>query len=131
MKLRLYQNDYAIARLASIPPDIHKQLEGSIYSLTVTTEEISLMCESDLMPASKIKIDKGWRLLRMEGIYDLNMIGIIAATAKVLAEHSVSIFVVSSYNTDSILVREAHCDIACAKLEDAGYIIVKPTVPLL
>lgn len=123
MKLRLYQNYYAIAKLAAIPDTLHTQLQHSIYSLTVTHDEISLVCESERVPMGVVTLDDDWRLMQIDGELDLSMIGIIASISKVLAEHSISIFVISSYNTDYILVRDKHCEQACEKLKAAGYLI--------
>ena len=125
MKLRLYQNHFAITKLAAIPPTLHQDLAGSFYSLTVTDDEVSLICESTKLGYNTIKCDKDWRLFRIEGVLDLSMIGVIAAMAKVLAQHEISIFVMSSYNTDYALIRAKQTNKACSKLREAGYIIAE------
>lgn len=63
----------------------------------------------------------GWRLLRIEGPFPLQgTIGVLAALAGTLAEAGVSIFAVSTFDTDYLLVGEAQLETACAALRAAG-----------
>lgn len=89
--------------------------------LAVTAEEISLACETDRMPADALIAEHGWRAMKIDGELDFGMIGVIAGISAVLAEHDISLFVVSTYNTDYILVREAMLEKAAETLGQQGY----------
>ena len=65
--------------------------------------------------------DTGWRCLRIDGTFDLTEVGVIASIAKPLAEQRVSVFVMGTYDTDYLLVKEAKLGDAVAALEQAGH----------
>ncbi len=75
--------------------------------LSTTDEEISLVCQESLLPCNTIAREDGWRCLKIEGVLDFSLVGIIAKISKLLADAGVPIFVISTFNTDYILVREA------------------------
>ncbi len=77
---------------------------GSLYSVTGTMEELSIVCESKLVPGS-LQGEPGWRALRVAGPLNFDEVGILAALTKILAEHGISVFALSTYDTDYILVK--------------------------
>ena len=89
-----------------------------------TDEEISLVCKTGDTPADAIERDDGWKGFRIEGVLDFSLIGILSKLSAVLAENKIGIFVVSTYNTDYILVKEENFDRASKVLAFEGYIIV-------
>ena len=86
-----------------------------------TDEENSLVCPTDHTPANTIKRDDGWRAFRIQGPLDFALIGILAKIAGLLAEKKISIFAVSTYNTDYVLVRQEKFDQALDVLRAHGY----------
>lgn len=86
-----------------------------------TDEEISLVCETEAVPEDVLVRDDGWRALRICGVLDFSLIGILAGISAVLAQAGVGIFAVSTYNTDYILFKEENLPRALAALEAAGY----------
>lgn len=86
-----------------------------------TDEEKSLVCPSDCVPENTLRRDDGWRALRICGEVEFSLIGILAGISKVLAENKVGIFVVSTYNTDYVLVKEENFEKAVRVLREAGY----------
>ena len=68
--------------------------------------------------------DDGWRAFRIQGILDFSLIGILAGIATLLAEAKISIFAVSTYNTDYVLIKSEHFDRALQVLSGAGYQII-------
>ena len=74
------------------------------------------------MPAHA-RADRGWRLLGVEGPLDLNLVGILAGLTATLAQANVSVFVVSTYDTDYLLVRNGDWRRAVDALESAGYAV--------
>lgn len=91
--------------------------------LSRTDEEISLVCESEKAPKDTLKREDGWRGLRIAGLLDFSLIGILAKIAGLLAAQKISIFAISTYNTDYVLIKEAQLQNALDALNRAGYAI--------
>ena len=90
-----------------------------------TDEEKSLVCITDKVPKNVIRRDDGWKAIRIQGVLDFSLIGILAKIAGILAENDISIFAVSTYNTDYILLKEEKYQKALKVLGDSGYKIVE------
>jgi len=89
-----------------------------------TDEESSLVCLTRCVPSNTTHRDDGWKAMRMQGVLDFSLIGILSKISTVLAEQKIGIFAISTYNTDYILVRESNYEAALKALETAGYRIV-------
>ncbi len=98
-------------------------LTGSFYSLTQTQDEISLVCESTINVVSQ-KADPNWRALKVLGPLDFSLVGILAGLAQTLAAANISIFAISTYDTDYLLLNAAKLAAAQAVLRDAGYTVL-------
>jgi hypothetical protein len=96
--------------------------DASFVSITRNAEELSIVCPQK-WPPPDIQNDPGWRTLKMEGPFDLSLIGILAPVATALAAAQVNIFVVSTYNTDYVLVKEAKLEEAINALTIVGHIV--------
>ena len=77
------------------------------------------------MPVNVIRRDDGWKAFRIQGVLDFSLVGILAKIATLLAENSIPIFAISTYNTDYVLTKAAHYEKALNALKQAGYTIVK------
>ena len=75
------------------------------YSITRTEEELSIVCFEASVPPD-IRAEKGWKALKIEGSFDFNTSGILNSLLKPLAEADISVFVVSTFTTDYVLVKE-------------------------
>lgn len=113
---------YSIYRLdkdSAIPNWIY---DSDFYSLTRTQDELSIVCkEVDIKIDDKIMIDKHWRILKINGPLDLSQIGIIANISSLFKENKISIFPISTYDTDYILVKNQQIDKATTVLKNNGY----------
>lgn len=89
-----------------------------------TDEELSLVCSTDHVPEHTVKRDDGWRAFRIEGVLDFSFIGILAKIFTILSQNKISIFAVSTYNTDYILTKREHFEKALSILKAAGYDII-------
>lgn len=89
-----------------------------------TLEEQSLVCLTDQVPANVIKRDDGWKAMKIQGVLDFFLIGILSKIATILAECEIGIFAVSTYNTDYILTKRDQYEKALRVLAEAGYEIV-------
>ena len=93
---------------------------SSFFSVTRTRDELSVVCPEEVVPES-ISRERGWRAFRLEGTFDLSMVGVLASVASPLAEAGASIFVVSTFDTDYVLVREEQLDLAVDTLRASGH----------
>ena len=105
---------------------LEKATSESFYSVTVTPTETSVvMSESYYNPINnpEIKIENGWVTIRVEGPLDFSLVGILSKLASTLADVNVSIFVISTYDTDYILVKSKDLDTAKKALTKAGHVV--------
>ena len=120
LTLKLHSPRYAVVRLdpkAAIPP---WAFQGEFFSLTVTPEEMSLIAEETLLPAD-LPAERNWRILQVVGPLDFALIGILSSLSTTLANRKISIFAVSTYDTDYVLVKDKDIDKAVIALKTAGY----------
>ena len=90
-----------------------------------TDEENSLVCITGDVPPNAVQRDDGWKGFRIQGILDFSLIGILSGIAELLAQNSIAIFVVSTYNTDYVLVKLENYQRALDVLRQSGYEIVE------
>ena len=124
--LRVRPERLAICQLGpgSSPP--WGQLGGGFWAVAHTEEELSVVlpenCIGPDWPAEgSCRAEQGWRCLEVIGPLDLGLTGVLAQLSAPLADAGIPIFVLSTYNTDEILVREAHLERAIAALTGRGY----------
>lgn len=90
-----------------------------------TDEENSLVCPIEYVPINTIERDDGWKAFRIQGVLDFSLIGILSKISGILANHKIGIFVISTFNTDYILVKEENYSQAMKVLSEEGYRIVR------
>ncbi len=95
-------------------------LSGAFWAATRTAEELSIVCEANVVP-SGIPASRPWRAIRVAGPLDFALTGILSSIAAPLAERGVSIFALSTYDTDYVLVRQESLERAVAALTAAGH----------
>jgi hypothetical protein len=123
MKLKLYDNLYQVAKLTPDSEIPANALQGDFYSVTRTDEELSVVCGQSIdFPCESREPD--WRMIKIIGVLDFSLIGILSKISTVLADSKVSIFAVSTYNTDYILEKNQDVDTAIKSLKENGYEIV-------
>jgi hypothetical protein len=115
MTLELLEKEYAVCRLKEpcLPG-------GEFVSLTMSGGEVSLVCEAALAPGGGLT-ETGWRGLRVAGVLDFSLVGILAALTAALAEAGVPVFAVSTYDTDYLFVKAENLDAAIRALISAGH----------
>jgi hypothetical protein len=94
--------------------------DAAFVSITYTHDEISGICEEGKVPVDAT-VQGGRRLLRVKGRLDFSLTGILASLTVPLADAGVSIFAISTYDTDYLLLAEKDLDPAIAALEGAGH----------
>ncbi len=89
-------------------------------SVTRTADELSVICAESAIPQG-IQGETGWRIFKIDGPLDFALTGILASVAQPLAEVGVSIFAISTYDTDYVMVKEQDLEKAVHALEGAGH----------
>jgi len=123
LTLSLLPDDYSICRLApeaDIPP---WALAGDFFSITRTREELSLVCSQEVVPDG-VQSEKGWRCIMVRGPLDFSITGILASLTTSLAEVGISIFAISTFDTDYLMVKADNLKRAVLKLKEAGHNVV-------
>ena len=118
MRLEALKYTFAVCKLADLS---QVDFGREFCFLGKTDEEISLVCETDAVPANTIAREDGWRAFRISGTLDFSLVGILAKISAVLAGNGIGIFAVSTYNTDYILTKEDDFDRALEALKESGY----------
>ncbi len=89
--------------------------------MTVTGREVSLVCEEEEVPSGYRECAVGYRLLRVQGPLDLSLVGILASLSDTLAESGISVFCISTFETDYLLVKATDLARAVHALRIAGH----------
>ena len=99
---------YSIVQVTDINNFKVNEAKGEFLNISITEDEISLVINElyENKLENIIKKESGYSCLKIEGILDFSEIGILAKISTVLAENKISIFAVSTYNTDYVLVKE-------------------------
>jgi hypothetical protein len=122
LELSLLPEHFAISRLAADSPIPGWATQGPFYSVTRTGDELSIVTELSRVPAD-IQSQPVWRVLKVHGPFVLSEIGVLAALAMPLAEAKISLFAISTFDTDYLLVTSETLPAATAALERAGHTI--------
>lgn len=143
LKLRLLASRFAVCRMKADVPLPAWALSSGWFSMTRTADELSIVCEEESVPVQhaikqhagvpdmpaaadrSLRVESGWRMLKVEGTLDFSLIGILAEIAGVLAKASVSLFVVSTFDTDYVLVKAERLETAILALREAGHSVLE------
>jgi hypothetical protein len=122
LTLGVLKGRFSINRLdpsSEIPKHVQKQ---QFVCIARTSEELSIVASEEITIDAE-KIDSGWRCFFVKGPLAFELIGILAGISRVLADAKISIFAISTYDTDYILVKDSVFEQACSALSNAGYTI--------
>lgn len=124
LSIQFLAGRYAICRLSSndsIPNWIDLQ---HFYSITKTDDELSIVCSEYGIPDSVIA-EKDWKILKIIGPLDFSLVGILSKISTLLADSKISIFSISTYDTDYILIKTTDVDNTINILNNANYTVKK------
>lgn len=120
IELSCLPGQFAICRLAPNVAIPQWAIQSEVYSLTRTAGELSVVCDQRLVPEG-VTVERGWRGMQVKGPLDFSITGILAALAAPLAKAEISLFAISTFDTDYLLVRTAKFEQAIAVLRSAGF----------
>ena len=122
LELTLLPERFAISRLAADSPIPGWATQGPFFSVTRTGDELSVVSELSRVPPG-VQSQPGWRILKVHGPFVLSEIGVLSGLAAPLAESNISLFAVSTFDTDYLLVVSATLSAAITALERAGHTV--------
>jgi uncharacterized protein len=123
LQLTLLSSKLAVCRLsaeAQIPDWAYPG--GELLAIVRTRDELSVVCEQRFVPP-QIKAERDWRALKVQGPLDFSQVGVLAALALPLAQAGVSIFAISTFDTDYVLVKDQVLGQAVQILRQSGITI--------
>ena len=122
LTLSIVPGVFAVCRLDPSSPLPSWATTDGFNAIVRTAEELSIVCAEQAVPAG-VTCQRGWRGLKVAGPLDLALTGVLASLAGPLAEAGVSIFAISTYDTDYLFVREEQLGTAIDALRRAGFAI--------
>ena len=123
LTLKLLKETFAVSRLNKnevIPDWINT---SDFYSITKTEDELSIVCSQESVPKD-IKHEDDFKALKIEGPLDFSLIGILSKISTILAKSKISIFAISTYDTDYILVKNTDIPRTIEVLSNENYEIL-------
>jgi len=118
--LSVLSETFTIHKLSSdvsIPEEI---LKCNYYSVSKTENEVSLVC-SEVIEVQSLQSSKDWKCIKVKGPLDFDLTGILAGISDILAQANISIFAISTFDTDYIFVKKHDLSSATTKLRQTGY----------
>jgi hypothetical protein len=123
MTLDVLPGSFAVCRL-SADASLPVWASGAAFSsVTRTPHELSILCDGEAVPAD-VQAQRDFRALMVRGPLDFSLTGILAALSGALAAAAVSIFPVSTYDTDYLFVRSVDLNRSIAALRAAGHTVI-------
>jgi hypothetical protein len=122
LTLSILPDRYAVCKIEP-EHDVPQWVERSAFwSVTKTQHELSIVCCEDSVP-DDIEAERGWRILEVKGPLDFSMTGVLNSLTRPLAESRISVFVLSTYLTDYLMIREKDSESAIITLRVQGHSI--------
>ncbi|MBA3006658.1 MAG: ACT domain-containing protein [Proteobacteria bacterium] len=122
LKLKVLEGQFSIHRLSEESEIPHQVFQNIFFAIVKTDEELSIVCSSSIQIQAE-NTNSGWSCFKVLGPLDFSLTGILAKISTALAESKISIFAVSTFNTDYILVESSKLSLAKRTLSASGYII--------
>ena len=120
LALTLLPETFAICRLdvnAAIPA---WATADSFFSITRTSDELSIVCQQSVVPDG-VRCERDWRCFKLAGPIPFTAVGVLASLVQPLAEAGISVFALSTFDTDYLLVKTADLPRAIDALRQSGH----------
>ena len=120
LKFRCLKAPYAIVRLAPGAEIPEWATTGEFFSITRTTDELSIVCSAEHLPADVPSPDQ-WQCLKLEGPFPFSLTGVLLSFIEPLSSKGVPIFAIATYDTDYVLIQTEYVGTALSLLRQAGH----------
>jgi hypothetical protein len=124
LDLSVLPGSYSVCRLDSGAGVPEWAMAGDFFSVTRTADELSVVCEQSAVPQG-VPCERDWRCLKVLGPLDFGLRGVLASLAGPLSGAKIGIFVISTYDTDYLMVKAADLERTTAVLTEAGHTIAQ------
>jgi len=123
LRYSVIPGEWAVVRRAAAapPPGWLDEAAGDFVSVTRTAEELSVVCPAAGVPETE-RAERGWALVKLHGPFPFAQVGVLASVAAPLAAAGVSLFALSTFDTDYLLVKRADLGAARRALAGAGHV---------
>jgi hypothetical protein len=118
--ISVLKDDFAICRLNAFDGIPDWALQNPLSSVTRTSEELSIVCPTNVIPEN-LPCEQNWKCLKIHGPLDISEVGIISKLTSALAAEEISVFVLSTYDTDHIFVKTMNIEKTVKVLTDDGH----------
>ena len=121
MKFKVLEGKYAIYKfpIGSVLPE--RITSSDFYSITKTKDEISVVAAQNDLFSINIECNKDWRIIKIEGLLDFSLVGIIAEITAIFKKKKISVFTISTYDTDYFLIKQKDLDFGIKALIENGH----------
>ncbi len=126
LKFSAVMGRFAICRLAADAAIPEWALRGSLHCVTRTSEELSIVCSAENIPAD-VEANAPWSCFKIAGPIPFEQVGVLAAFIEPLSARGISIFAISTFDTDYVLVKEEFASRAMEALQEAGHKLISDT----
>jgi uncharacterized protein len=123
LTLVLQDDVLAVCRLSQQAEVPEWAMRDGFCSITRTSDELSIVCRDDGRVPPDLKCEKGWRLFRVAGTQAFTLTGVLSSVLQPLAEAGISIFAVSTFDTDYVMVKAEALSQAIQTLREAGHTV--------
>lgn len=118
MKIKTLNQNFSVCKLQDTSCI---NFNSEYLFLSKTDEEISLVCLTEEKPKNFTVADEGWSGFKIDEVLEFSLIGVIAKISKALSENNISVFVVSTFNTDYVFIKKENYDKALKILKMNNY----------
>jgi hypothetical protein len=125
LTLALLPGFFAICRLQPQEPIPPWAEPDGFLSLTRTADELSIVCRQECVP-QEIHCARDRRCFRVVGTLDLALVGVLRSLLAPLSDAGISVFTLSTFDTDYLLVRDEDLGNAIEELRNAGHTVQRP-----
>lgn len=122
VRLALLPQTLAVCRFDPHTPAVNLLPPEGFFALTRTSDELSLVIDQSAVQPDW-QVEPGWRGMKVLGPLDFSLVGILSALALPLAAAGISIFAISTYDTDYLLVKAERLSNAIETLREAGFVV--------
>lgn len=122
LTLSVLPDTFTVCRLEANADLPRWALAGGFFSITRTPEELSIVAVKSVVPPG-VRAEGAWRALKVAGPIAFSAVGVLASIADPLARAGISVFAVSTFDTDYLLVGADRLEAACLALSRAGHTI--------
>jgi len=120
LTLSLLPGEFAVCKLEPEHDVPEWATHSAFWSVTKTQDELSIVCPEAHVP-DDIKAEREWRILQVEGPLNFSMTGVLNDLTKPLAESKISVFALSTYLTDYLLIHNKDLESAIIVLRAQGH----------